>query len=468
MQPPAPRPRATRPLRVLPSAVPARPVAERVQDFAPVAIDFDTQSAIAEADRCLGCPKQPCVEACPLHTDIPRALSALAEGNVEQAGAIFHATNALPDICGYVCPHERLCEGACVLGRHGCPLAIGALERYATQHSPARPIAPRRRSRKHVLIAGTGPAGLAAASGLLAAGHQVTLIDAAPQPGGWLSSAIPTFKLPREALNRHLDRLLRAGLRLRTGTRLGVDLSLDEARRQADAVLICTGARVEADSPPGADLAGVWQGARLLSAVFGADPGAMPQLGARVIVLGGGGTAIDCARTAARLQAQSGRPVDVTLVYRRRSHEMPAPQRDRQAAEAEGVRFRFQAAPLALRPGANGVLRSIEFAETSAGAVDESGRARPVPVPGSTFLLEADSAIIAFGWQPDPAVRQLDPALELDAAGYIRVDAGTGVTSLPGVYAAGDAVHGPSLVSQAVRDGMRAAAAISTFLSAQN
>lgn len=439
-----------------------------MRDFGPVALDFDTQSAIAEADRCLGCLKRPCVEACPLHSDIPSALSALAEGDVEQAGAIFRATNALPDICGYVCPHERLCEGACVLGRHGYPLAIGALERYATRHSPAPLLAPRRRSGKHILIAGAGPAGLAAASDLLAAGHQVTLIDAAPQPGGWLSSAIPTFKLPRKVLNVHVDRLLRAGLRLKTGTCLGADLSLEEARQQADAVLICTGARVEAESLPGAGLAGVWQGARLLSAVLRADQDTVPQLGTRVIVLGGGGTAIDCARTAARLQAQSGQPVDVTLVYRRRAHEMPAPPRDRQAAEAEGVRFRFQAAPLALRPDPNGALQSIEFAETSPGAADESGRARPVPVPGSTFRLEADSAIVAFGWRPDPAVRRLDPALELDTAGYIRVDPDTGATSLPGVYAAGDAVRGPALVSQAVCDGMRAAAAISAYLRARS
>ncbi|NDJ74793.1 MAG: NAD(P)-dependent oxidoreductase [Chloroflexi bacterium] len=458
-----------------PQEVPIRPPEARVQDFAAVKLSFDEQSAMAEAERCLLCPKEACVVACPFHNDIPSAMQLIAEGKFLDAAAIYQETSTMPDICSRVCPQDNLCEGACVLDKRGQGVALGALERFVTDyarvHGPGVERPPS--TGKRVAVVGAGPAGLSVAQRLLEKGHAVTLYDALPSAGGWLTYAIPTYKLPREIVHDKITFLEKLGAEFVYNTRIGEDIPLQKLRDDFDAVFLGVGAMIDAKVRiEGRKLPGVYAGTNFLLPVYVPDhlrpPDMMelPQVGRRVAVFGGGDTAMDCVRTAVRLQTQQGWKPDVRLIYRRTDQEMPASHKERELAIEEGVEFIYLEAPTEFFAGPDGKLQSVEIQRMELGEPDDSGRRRPVPIEGDTYTLEIDTAVLALGYWPDPLMSEHEPELETKKWGEIAVDEETGATNLEGVYSGGDAVRGPFLVSHAAHDGILAANAIHEYLMA--
>lgn len=457
-----------------PQPVPIRPPDMRIRDFEPEKLAFDPAAAINEATRCLLCPKQPCVDACPIHNDIPTAMRLIAEGRFVEAAQVYARTSTMPEVCSRVCPQEVLCEGACALGKRGKAIALGALERFVTDvaraagDTAARPIIP---SGKKVAVAGTGPAGLTTAQRLLELGHAVTLYEAWPAAGGWMTYAIPSYKLPRELIQSKVAYLESLGAVFNYNTRVGETIALDTLRDQYDAVFLGVGAMIDAPADfAGCDLPGVYTGTEFLLPVYTPEhiqPANTihPVLGRHVVVFGGGDTAMDCVRTAVRLQVRQGWQPDVTLVYRRTDHEMPAAVHERQMALEEGGKFVFLAAPLRFKAGEDGRLGEIAIQRMKLGAPDRSGRPSPVPIEGDTYTMEANMAILAIGYWPDALLSQHAPKLHTHRWGLIVTNGDTGETNLPGVFAGGDVVRGPNLVSRAVRDGNVAATSIHAYLN---
>ncbi|MFN4225855.1 MAG: NAD(P)-dependent oxidoreductase [Hyphomonas sp.] len=452
-------------------AMPAkRPAADRTVDFSEIYADFSPAAARAQASRCSQCGVPFCQQGCPLSNNIPDWLKLAAEGRMEEAWRVSSSTNNMPEICGRICPQDRLCEGICTIEQSGHgTVTIGSIEKHITDTAWAegwiQPIRPPRERGQSAGIIGAGPAGLAAAEQLRRKGYQVTVYDAYDRGGGLLVYGIPGFKLEKDVVGRRIRHLDASGITFRFNTRVGKDISLSELRSRHDSVLIATGVYAAKDLKcPGVGAEGVYAALDYLTAsnrksfgdaVAAFDSGALNAEGKRVVVIGGGDTAMDCVRTAIRQGAKS-----VTCLYRRDRANMPGSQREVQNAEEEGVVFEWLANPEAILDTRAGKVKAVRASRMKLGEPDASGRQSPVKT-GETFELKADMVIKALGFDPEDLPQLFDePALTVNRWGAVRVDYATMQTSLPGVYAAGDIVRGASLVVWAIKDGRDAAEAM--------
>ena len=413
--------------------------------------------ALVEADRCLECggphAPAPCAVACPTDVDVARFIREISDGDPVAAAKTILAENILGGTCARVCPVEVLCEGACVLEREGRPpIAIGALQRYAMdrffeQGLPIREQAPP--SGRRVVVIGAGPSGLTCAAELAARGHTVTVFDEREEVGGLVRYAIAPYRQVRDPLPDEERVFTELGVELRLGTKVESRERLEALAEGADAVFLGVGLGADTKvSYPGDDLHGVWESLPFIEAI---KTGRAPSVGDRVVVIGGGNTAIDVAREAVRLGAD-----DVTILYRRTESEMPAYPHEIEEAREEGVRFRFLAAPLAFL--GESLLVEVECVEMALGEPDDSGRRRPVPLDDSEFAIPADTAVKAIGQEPRSELAAWVDGLELER-GKVEVDE-DGRTGNRKFFAGGDAVNGGASVVEAVRDGKRAAEAI--------
>jgi len=449
-----------------------RSAAERARDWDEIYRAFSAERAAEQASRCSQCGVPFCQVHCPLGNNIPDWLKLTAEGRLEEAYEVASATNTFPEICGRVCPQDRLCEGNCVIEKGFESVTIGAVERYITDTAFARgwvrPPLPVRELPSSVGIVGAGPAGLAAAELLRRKGHAVDIYDRYDRPGGLMIYGIPNFKLEKPVVLRRWELFRAAGIRFHLGCTVGRDISLDELRNRHDAVLIATGVyKARALGGPGSGLAGIVAALDFLTAsnrkglgdsVPAFESGALNAAGRKVVVIGGGDTAMDCVRTAIRQGAAS-----VTCLYRRDRANMPGSMREVAHAEEEGVRFEWLAAPEAFL-GERSVT-AVRAVRMHLGLPDATGRQQVEPIPGSSFTLEADLVIKALGFDPEDMPAMFgEPGLAVTRWGTLKVDHRTLMTSLPGVFAAGDIVRGASLVVWAIRDGRDAAAAMHRFI----
>ncbi|MBC7246935.1 MAG: NADPH-dependent glutamate synthase [Actinobacteria bacterium] len=446
---------------------------ERVKNFAEVALGYGEREARAEAARCLQCRKKPCVAGCPVEIDIPAFIAAIEKGDFAAAAAKLKEKNNLPAICGRVCPQETQCEAVCALGKKGEPVAIGRLERFAADYEAAQgDAAPPPRPRptgKRVAVIGSGPAGLTCAGDLARMGHEVTIFEALNSPGGVLTYGIPEFRLPKAIVEREVEYIRSLGAEILLDRVIGCSTTLQELLASGyQAAFIGIGAGLPMFmNIPGENLNGVYSAneyltrSNLMKAYLFPEYDTPIKRGRRVAVIGGGNVALDSARTALRLGAE-----EVSIVYRRSRAEMPARAEEIAHAEEEGVVFKYLTLPQRIL-GEKGWVRGMECLEMELGEPDESGRRRPVPVPGSEFEMEVDLVIMAIGTRANPLLPSTLPELRLNKWGYIDADPETGRTSIPNVFAGGDIVTGSATVIEAMGAGKRSARAIHRLLTGE-
>jgi glutamate synthase (NADPH/NADH) small chain len=451
--------------------MPAQDAGARSRNFVEVNLGLAEAEAIQEARRCLQCKSRKCVEGCPVNVSIPEFVAALADGDIAGAAAILQYDNALPAVCGRVCPQEVQCEAHCVRGAKGEPVAIGYLERFVADWAmthPARIVREEtvsQASGKRVAVVGCGPAGLTAAGELTRLGHEVIIFEALHDTGGVLRYGIPEFRLPKRIIDSEVARLVRSGVVIECNVIIGKTLTLPQLREEFDAVYIANGAGLPVMlGIPGENFKGVYAANEYLTRVnlmgAGLGPAARTPIlrGRRVAVIGGGNTAMDCVRTARRLGAEQA-----MLVYRRSGAEMPARAEEIHHAREEGVEFIMLTSPLAIIGDDQGWARALRCQRMELGEPDASGRRRPVPVPGDVFDLEVDVVVNALGTRANPLLTATAPELNLNRWGNIEA-APTGATSQSGVYAGGDIVRGGATVILAMGDGKQGAAAIHAYL----
>ncbi len=450
-----------------------RAVEDRVLDFDEVVLGYDAEMAMAEAARCLQCPDpQPCTLNCPAGNDLPNALWHISQGEFLEAAQIFAETSPLIEICGRVCPN--LCQEGCVQsGRHGA-ISIGKLEEFVADEARLAGLmtisVPEIKSGKHIAIVGSGPAGLTVAEDLIKKGHHATIFEAWPEAGGVLVYGIPSFKLDKQVVQLKVQDLEEAGVKFVTNTRIGEEITVDDLLDQYDAVFLGTGAGVEASMDiPGEKLNNVYKATEfLIRANVPADMlpegrQQKPWVGRRVAVIGGGDTAVDCARSAIRLGGE-----EVTIVYRRTETEMPGNKIERGVCLEEGVKIEYLQAPTEYIGDEDGRVQAMKVICMELGEPDRSGRRRPVPIEGSQFIQEIDTVILAVGYWPDPLMGETTPDLATHKWGLITTDENIGATSREGVFAAGDNVHGPDLVITAIAAAHNAAASIEAYWDQQS
>jgi glutamate synthase (NADPH) small chain len=457
----------------LPSrGLPTRPVDERVKDFNEGRAPLDAEWAKHEASRCIHCHEMAaCRRACPAGSDISRALFLIEEGRFFEAASVFRKTNFLPEICGRVCPQERLCEGACVLKKIGDPVLIGVLESFACEYERREKgveIQPGTLTGRKVAIVGAGPSGLACADVLIRMGHWVTIYDTRSYPGGALTYGFPNFKLPHTLITDIWNGLKQAGVTFVGNTYVGKKkLTVNDLFEDGyEAVFLGVGSGIDAPLEiAGENLPGVYKATEFLiraNAEKSHLPPRMrinPEVGRRVVVIGGGDPATDCARTALRLGAE-----EVTCLYRYTEHEIPGRARDRLLAIEEGAKFEYLCQPVRLIAGPDGDLAWIDCVKIRVGEPDEEGQRYPEIIEGSNFIIDADTAIVAVGYYPDPIVTATTPGLKTQKWGMIVADRETGATSRFGVFTGGDVVTGPDTVVTAVVAGRKAGYTIDAYL----
>lgn len=454
---------------VLPQIMPAkRQAAVRATDFNEIYADFVPQAAVSQASRCSQCGIPFCAVGCPLSNNIPDWLKFTAEGRLEEAYELASLTNTFPEICGRICPQDRLCEASCVIEPGFNAVTIGAIERYVTDTAFAegwvKPILPAVERPQSIGIVGAGPAGLAAAAMLRGFGYQVVVYDRYDRAGGLLIYGIPGFKLDKAIVERRWQWLLASKVAFRLGVDIGGVLPFSNLRAAHEAVLIATGVYKKRDhAMPGAGLNGIVQALDYLIAsnrktlgdvVPAYESGQLNAAGKNVVVIGGGDTAMDCVRTAIRQRANS-----VTCLYRRDRKNMPGSLREVKNAEEEGVSFNWLAAPVAFL--GEGRVSAVRAVRVQLGPADGSGRHSVEPVADSYFSLKAELVIKALGFEAeDLPVMFNEPHLAVTKSGTLNVNPKNFETALPGVFAAGDIVRGASLVVWAIREGRMAARAI--------
>ena len=453
--------------------IPRVPVREqdpavRATNFEEVCFGYNREEALLEASRCLHCRNPRCVEACPVGISIPDFVSRLAEGDIAAAAAVIARDSSLPAVCGRVCPQETQCEGSCILGVKGEPVAIGKLERFVADNSapvPQTVTAPDARLAK-VAVVGSGPAGLACASDLAKLGYDVTIFEALHKAGGVLAYGIPEFRLPKETvLKREIESVKALGVRIETDVIVGrtvtIDSLLDEEGFKA--VFVGSGAGLpKFMGIPGENLCGVFSANEFLTRnnlmmAFREDYMTPIHAGRKVCVVGGGNVAMDAARTALRLGA------DVHIVYRRTEAELPARREEVHHAAQEGIVFDMLTNPVEILPDEKGWVRALRCIRMELGEPDASGRRRPVPIPGSEFEIPTETVIMALGTSPNPLISSTTEGLATNRHGCLVAD-DNGATTRPGVFAGGDAVTGAATVILAMGAGRTAARAIDEYI----
>ncbi len=451
--------------------MPKQDPAERVRNFDEVALGYSAEEAGLEAGRCLACKKPRCVDGCPVGIDIPAFIGLIVDGDFPAAVAKLRQKNALPAVCGRVCPQEEQCERTCVLGKKGQPVAIGRLERFLADweadHGAAEPLVIAPASGRRVSVIGSGPAGLTVAADLAVLGYAVTVFEALHEAGGVLTYGIPEFRLPKAIVAREVDYVRGLGVDVRLDYVIGKTRTVDSLLTEADAVFVAAGAGLPWFLDiPGENLNGVYSANEYLTRCnlmrgYRFPTAETPLIRAeRVAVFGGGNVAMDSARTALRLGAD-----EVHIVYRRSREELPARLEEVENAEEEGIIFDYLTLPVRLIGDEHGWLAEIECLRMELGEPDESGRRRPVAVPGSEFRLPMDASVCAIGNSPNPLVPMTTPGLAVGPRGAIVADEETGRTSRDRVWAGGDVVTGAATVISAMGAGRRAARSIHETLA---
>jgi glutamate synthase (NADPH/NADH) small chain len=460
--------------------MPEQEPAVRARNFNEVALGYTDDQAKTEAARCLGCKSSPCVAGCPVNVRIPEFIARVADGDFSGAAEIVMASNALPAICGRVCPQEKQCESLCVRGKKGESVAIGRLERFVADKlldAPAgnawrgaeRAAVRRGEKKRRVAVVGAGPSGLTCAGELAKLGYPVTVFEALHTAGGVLVYGIPEFRLPKDIVRREIENLSALGVDIMTNIVVGRTLALDEllGAEGYSAVYVASGAGLpKFQRIPGENLNGVYSANEFLTRINLMRAYEFPKydtplrVGDTVAVVGGGNVAMDAARCAKRVGAKR-----VYIVYRRGEAELPARLEEIHHAREEGVVFKFLTAPTMLTGDENGFVKSMECQEMELGEPDESGRRRPVVKPGGVYTIDVSTVVVAIGNTPNPLIVSTTPGLASESWGGVIADEETGATNRPGVYAGGDAVTGAATVILAMGAGKKAAAAIDKYLT---
>lgn len=456
-----PRPRIIRTKLPMPTQNPE----DRIDNFSEVPYGYNEAEAMLEAQRCLQCKNQPCVSGCPVEVPIRDFIILIREGKFMEAAVIIKTKNSLPAVTGRVCPQELQCESKCVMGRRYQPVAIGNLERFAADYAREEgekiPELPKSTGKK-IAVVGAGPAGLTCAGDLALHGHNVTIFEALHEPGGVLVYGIPEFRLPKDMVKYEIEYLVKLGVEVKLNFLVGKNKTVEELLNEYDAVFVGSGAGApRLLNIPGINLVNVYSANEYLTRVNLLKGYLFPEYktpvkrGRSVVVIGAGNVAMDSARTAKRLGAEHS-----IIVYRRSRKECPARVEEVHHAEEEEIEFRFLTNPVRIIGDELGAVRAVECLQFELGEPDETGRAKPIPIPGSEHLIECDVVVISVGNDPNPIIPRTTPDLEISKWGTIVTDRSTGKTSKEGVYAGGDIATGAATVIAAMGAGKIAAKSI--------
>ena len=443
----------------------------RAKNFEEVCLGYNKEEAMEEASRCLNCKNARCITGCPVNINIPAFIAEVKEGNFEKASQVIGESSALPAVCGRECPQESQCEGKCILGIKGEPVSIGKLERFTADWARENNIAPvpaKEKKGKKVAVIGSGPAGLTCAGDLAKMGYDVKIFEALHEAGGVLVYGIPEFRLPKQTVVAHeVENVKKLGVEIETNVIIGKSITIDELINEEgyDAVFIGSGAGLpKFMGIPGEQANGVFSANEFLTRnnlmkAFRDDYDTPIHQGKKVAVIGGGNVAMDAARTALRLGAET------YIVYRRSEKELPARVEEVHHAKEEGIQFHLLRNPKEILVDENGWVKGLRVIKMELGEPDESGRRRPVEVPGSEYDLDVDTVIMALGTSPNPLISSTTKGLDVNKWQCIIADENNGATTKEGVYAGGDAVTGAATVILAMGAGKAAAKGIDEYLS---